>query len=198
MAFDEEKAAPQPPGEAVEEVAEEVKEEISLADEAAKLRKALEEKSAEAERYLDQWRRTAADFANYRKLQERERQQLIETANASLLLSLLPVLDDMDRALAQIPAEFAETDWVEGVKLVVHKMRLILEKAGLQEITLAKGDMFDPYLHEALQREESDEYPEGSILEICQRGYKLGERVLRPALVKVSQGPAQTGASNAS
>jgi molecular chaperone GrpE len=163
-------------------------------EELAHLRQSLEEQKAKVAEYLDQWRRAMADFANYRKRQERDQAQATLWANAGLLQSLLPVLDDLERALSELPtAEGAgaqEAAWAEGVRLVERKMRTTLEKSGLQEITSEKGLTFDPNLHEAVSNEESAELPEGTILQTARRGYRLGERVLRPAMVKVAKAPA--------
>ena len=160
-------------------------------DEMAQLRQSLEEQKARAAEYLDQARRAVADFANYRKRQERDQAQATAWANANLLQSLLPVLDDLERALNDLPSGGQQAAWAEGVRLVERKMRTTLEKAGLQELPSERGCAFDPNMHEAVLYEESAELPEGAILETARRGYKLGERVLRPAMVKVAKAPVR-------
>lgn len=190
-----------PPQEAVDErITSKTGDQVAeKADELARLQQALEEESARSAEYLDQWRRTAADFANYRKRQEKERQQMADWAKAGLFAELLPVLDDLGRALDKVPAAHEDSEWVQGVRLVEQKMRTALEKAGLKEIEIAAGDPFDPTRHEALFYEESAEQPENNILQVLRKGYMLGERVLRAALVSVSKGTpsaeAETDAS---
>ncbi len=160
-------------------------------DELTALQKLLEEQKALVVEYLDQWRRTAADFANYRKRQEQEQQQRVAWANADLMINLLPVLDDLERALNELPNGGAEAAWAEGVRLVERKMRTTLERAGLEEIGAGKGQLFDPNLHEAVLYEESSNEAEGNIIETVRKGYRLGDRVLRPAMVKVARSPTQ-------
>ena len=157
--------------------------------ELAACQKSLEEQKALAAEYLDQLRRAAADFANYRKRQEREQQQRAAWANAELLLSLLPVLDDLERALQELPVNGQEASWAEGVRLVARKMQATLQKAGMEEINAARGQPFDPNVHEAVMYEPSAEVAEAAIIQVVGRGYKMGERVLRPAMVRVARTP---------
>jgi len=149
------------------------------------LEQQLAEAKAQAAEYLDQWRRTAADLSNYRKRTEREREEITRFSNAALLTRLLPVIDDFDRAMVALPADLRHLTWVEGVALIEHKLRLILEGEGLKPIE-AVGKPFDPERHEAVVREETDAYPDGQVIAELQRGYELNGRVLRPALVKVA------------
>ncbi|NLS78577.1 MAG: nucleotide exchange factor GrpE [Chloroflexi bacterium] len=153
----------------------------------AELEKALAEQTAKAAEYLQQWQRAAADFSNYRKRQERDQQQMTKWANASLLRELLPVLDDLQRALSDLPAEAQSSGWGQGVELVERKMRLAFQKSGLEQVVAEPGVPFDPTVHEAVFYEESADYPEGAILQVLRQGYKLGDTVLRPAMVKVAK-----------
>ena len=166
-------------------------EEKTETDELAQLKQSLEEQKNKAAEYLDQWRRAIADFSNYRKRQERDQAQATAWANANLLQSLLPVMDDLERALNDLPSGDQQSAWAEGVRLVERKMRTTLEKAGLQEVPSERGAAFDPNLHEAVLYEEDAELPEGAISQTARRGYKLGERVLRPAIVKVAKAPTR-------
>ena len=148
----------------------------------------LTQAQAKADEYLDQWRRTAADFSNYRKRTAREREEATRFSNAALLGKLLPVLDDFDRAMASLPADLRHLTWVEGVALIQYKLHLIMEGEGLKPIEAA-GQPFDPQWHEAILREETSSYPDGQVIAELQRGYELHGRVLRPSLVKVAVAP---------
>lgn len=150
----------------------------------------LAEAKAQAQEYLDSWRRAAADLSNYRKRAEREREELTRFSNATLLGRLLPVIDDFDRAMVALPADLRHLTWVEGVALIEHKLRVIMETEGLKPIE-AVGKPFDPERHEAVLREETASYPEGQVIAELQRGYELHGRVLRPALVKVAVAPSE-------
>lgn len=143
----------------------------------------LETQLAEAK---DSWMRAVADFQNYKRRVERDRQDLIKNAGASLLLKLLPVLDDFDRAAANIPAEIAATSWWGGTQLIQQKLRGLLESEGVSEIP-AVGQPFDPNLHEAVLYEEAGEGQGGQVIAELQKGYKLYDRVLRPTMVKVGK-----------
>ncbi len=148
---------------------------------------------AQAAEYLDQWRRTAADFANYRKRIEKEREEAARFAGALLVSRLLPVLDDLERAMASLPVELRLLTWVDGVSLVERKLELVLEGEGLKPIAAA-GQPFDPTRHEAVIREETAAHPDGQVIAELQRGYELRGRVLRPALVKVAVAPTPQAA----
>jgi molecular chaperone GrpE len=157
--------------------------------EIARLQAALDEQTAQAKEYLDQWKRAAADFANLRKRQAKEQEEMRQWANARLIQDLLPVLDDLDLALKTLNDQELKNDWAQGVQLVAHKMRTTLERSGVQEITVELGTPFDPAVHEAIFYEETTNIPEGSVSEVIRQGYKLGDRVLRPAMVKVAKAP---------
>lgn len=149
----------------------------------------LEKARAQAHEYLDSWRRTAADLANYRKRVEREREEVARFSTAMLLTRLLPVLDDFERAMATLAPELSQLSWIGGVALIERKLSLILEEQGLKPIPAA-GQPFDPAKHEALMREETTAFPDGQVIAELQKGYELHGRVLRPALVKVAVAPA--------
>ena len=109
-----------------------------------------------AEEYLANWQRTQADFLNYKRRAEQERLDFNSYANANLLCGILPVLDDLERAISSIPEEIAEDDWVEGVRLVERKFKTSLEGQGVKAIN-ALGEPFDPNLHEAIRQEKGEE-----------------------------------------
>ena len=151
----------------------------------------LEERIAllerEKEELIDDLKRVAADFDNYRKRALRDQEALVARAHERLVKELLPVLDDLERAL-EAAEEHEEAKLEEGVRLVQRELRSTLSKEGLVEI--ATDGEFDPHVHEALLTQPSDE-DEGAIVEVIQKGYRLGDRVLRPARVVVSQGPRE-------
>ena len=176
-----------------EEVAEEtaaVREEPEEAgDELERLQGELEEAKAQTAEYLDGWQRTQAEFSNYKKRQEAGRVQVTTLANATLLRKLLPVLDDFERAIETLPADLSQLTWCEGILLIKHKLCAVLESEGAKPIE-TDGQTFDPRYHEAVTHEEVSGYEEGQIIGEVQRGYMLGEWVLRPALVRVARAPA--------
>jgi molecular chaperone GrpE len=141
---------------------------------------------AERDEAVDHWKRTAADFDNFRKRTTREREKYMTFANERLVGELLPILDDLERAL-QAAAEHEEARLEEGVELVHRELASLLERHGVKEIETS--GMFDPHVHEALVAQPS-EADEGSVLDVIQKGYTLGERVVRPARVVVA-GPQQ-------
>ena len=140
----------------------------------------------EAAEYKDQWLRSAADFKNFKRRTDQERADLIRGASAGLLLKLLPVVDDLDRALNSVTPDVASTPWFSGFKLIPQKLQMILESEGVLPIA-ALGEDFDPNLHEAVIYEKAGEGQEGKIIADLQKGYKLRDRVLRPTMVKVGQ-----------
>jgi molecular chaperone GrpE len=151
------------------------------------LRQRLAEAEAKVEDYLDQWRRAAADLANYRKRVEKEQAEFSRYANAALITRILPLLDDFQRAFRTVPDNLRGLTWMDGVALIYRRLQAILEAEGLT-LMETEGQSFDPLLHEAVTYEESEEHEEGQIIGEVQRGYKLGDRVLRPALVRVAKG----------
>ena len=148
------------------------------------LRGALTEQKEKAETYLANWQRAEADFSNYKKRAEQERDELGNSANAALILSLVPVLDDLERAFTSLPLKSVDRTWIEGMTLIHRKLRSVLEAQGLTEIH-AVGEPFDPSLHEAVAHHEGEE---GVVIGEVQRGYKLNDKVLRPTLAVVGKG----------
>jgi molecular chaperone GrpE len=161
-----------------------VEAEIEQVEDIGTLQQALAEEKEKAEKYLASWQRSQADFANYKKRSEQEKEEIIEFANSMLLCNLLPIIDDLERAFASVPAEFDESHWTEGIRLIYNKLKTTLEVQGLTEIE-AQGEPFDPRLHEAVMQQEGEE---GVVLGETQKGYKFKERVIRPSLVIVGRG----------
>jgi molecular chaperone GrpE len=157
-------------------------------DELAALNAALAEAEARAAEYLDGWQRARAEFANYRRRQEQQRKQMQVTAKANVLMRLLPVMDDLKRALEAVPEEIECDSWVSGVEQVQRKWQAALEREGLSALPVVAGEPFDPNLHEALTHEPSAEVEAGKVIEVVQPGYEVDGVILRPALVRVSSG----------
>jgi molecular chaperone GrpE len=153
--------------------------------------------AAKADEYRDQLLRTAADLDNYKKRAAREKQEAIKFANESLLGKLIPVLDNFDMALAAVSSaqgekdQSASTDSLQqGVSMIQQQLRQALADAGLEEIN-ATGQPFDPNYHEAVSQQESADVPEGHVVQQLRKGFKLRERLLRPATVIVAKAPGK-------
>lgn len=147
------------------------------------LRKQLEETEARASEYKDSWMRSQAEFQNYKKRIERDNELMRATMKGDIVRKILPVLDDLERALQNRPAG---ESWAGGIELIVRKFQSVLESEGIKRIE-AEGREFDPNFHEAISNEPSDEVESGHVIAVVQNGYMLGERVIRPALVRVAQ-----------
>ncbi len=154
-------------------------------EEAVSLEERLEEAEAQAAEYLDGWQRARAEFANAKKRLEKSRVEARRNATVEVIGKLLPVLDDFERALENVPDEIAEDGWFEGIALIDRKLHDILKSENIERIDTV-GKPFDPNLHEAVLQEESDEYESGVVIKELQSGYKLDERVIRPAMVIVA------------
>jgi molecular chaperone GrpE len=153
------------------------------------LKARLEEAEAKRDEHLDDLQRVAADFDNYRKRVARDQASQAARAHERLVKELLPVLDDLERAL-QAAANHEEATLEEGVRLVHRELSSALAREGLAEIDT--NGRFDPHVHEALLSQPS-EAEEGSVIEVLQKGYRLGDRVLRPARVVVAASPEERG-----
>ena len=160
--------------------------------EAGELESELVEARRRAEEYLNDLRRVAADFDNYRKRVARDSQAQVQRAAESIVSELLPVLDNLERAV-DASEHHEEAQVAEGVTRVRMQLADLLRRRGLEEIEAEPGEVFDPHMHEALSHQPS-EHPEGTIAAVWQRGYRLGDRVVRAARVVVSSGPADADA----
>ena len=143
---------------------------------------ALEKKAKE---YMDGWMRERADFANYKKRVDTQLRDSAQNAAVEALVTLLPVIDDFERAMANVPPELAGNPWLNGVSMIQRKFQKMLDDQGVT-ILDPVGDVFDPSRHEAVGMEDSDQVESGHIAVTLQKGYLHGDRVLRPALVKVA------------
>jgi len=167
-----------------EDLNSEVGPEVAEVEDIEVLKQALAEEKAKAETNLAGWQRAQADFINYKRRIEQEKEEIGKFANSILVLDLLPSLDDLERALTSIPDDLANLSWVDGIRLIERKLRGILEAQGLSPIQ-ALGEPFDPNLHEAAMQGKGKE---GIVVEELQKGYKFHDRVIRPARVVVGNG----------
>jgi molecular chaperone GrpE len=141
----------------------------------------LETTRAERDRYLDQLQRSVAEFANYRRRSEQERAQLVPMVRRDVLAQFLPVLDDFERAMAQVPEDRREDTWIVGLAMIESKFRNVLERSDVRAID-PTGEPFDPAMHESVA---SDPGTSGStVVEVYQKGYAIGDVLIRPAMVK--------------
>lgn len=147
------------------------------------LKKKLAEAESRASDYKDSWLRSQAEFQNYRKRLERDNEMMYTSMKGDIFKKVLPVLDDLERALQN---RSAEDPWANGIELIVRKFQNILESEGLKKIE-AVGKEFDPNFHEAISHEPANGVHSGHVIDVVQNGYMLGERVIRPALVRVAQ-----------
>ncbi|HUJ09273.1 MAG TPA: nucleotide exchange factor GrpE [Verrucomicrobiae bacterium] len=157
----------------------------------------LKAAAAKADENWDKFLRTAADLENYRKRVAREKEELARYTAERVVAALLPVLDNLERALEAAKQQGNQTALIEGIQQVQNQFRRTLEEFGLEEVVAHTGHPFDPNIHEAVGHAPSAEHPEGQVLELLQRGYKLADRLLRPARVVVSKGPPDAGQSEA-
>jgi len=162
----------------------EVEPEVTEAEDVGALKQSLAEEKARAEGYLANWQRAQADFINYKRRNEQDKDEVSKFANTLLMLSLLPILDDLERAFTSIPPHLARLTWVDGIRLIERKLQANLEVQGLSQIK-ALGEPFDPKFHEAAMHSKGKE---GIVIEELQKGYKLYDRVIRPAMVVVGNG----------
>jgi len=156
------------------------------------LKQSLQTEQKKAEEYLANWQRAQADFINYKRRTEKEKEELGELIRSVMVLKLLPVLDDFERAIAVEPDKSLDPKWVEGVKIIERKLRSILESEGLSPI-VCTGEQFDPYLHEAVRQVCGED---GKVLGEAQKGYKFNDKVLRPSKVVVGNGETENKSDN--
>lgn len=143
--------------------------------------------TAERDDYLDQLLRSRAEFANYRRRIEQERQVLRDVVQRDVLAQFLPVIDDFNRGLAAIPESERADSWVQGITMIQSKLNGILERAGIKEVD-ALHQPFDPALHEAVATDPGSKGD--TVVEVYQKGYRLGDLLVRPAMVKTGDAPA--------
>lgn len=170
-------------------MSEEIKQENTATPETEKKEKKKSKKDAELEALRaeldtknDQLMRTAAEFDNFKKRTERERASIAEFAKAGLIKQLLPILDNIDRAAT---ADHDSADYIKGIEMIVKQFEAIVSNLNIEEIA-KEGDTFDPNFHEAVMHIEDETLGENVIVQVLQKGYKIGDTVIRAAMVKVA------------
>lgn len=149
------------------------------------LMQALIAAQQEAQANMDGWQRARAEFANYKKRETRKKSELHQRASLDTLQSLLPVIDDFDRAFENVPQDIRENPWFDGVAMIQRKLETLLEKYQIEAID-PTGEPFDPNFHEAIGADDSSEVESGHVTATLQKGYRAGKTMLRPALVRVA------------
>lgn len=180
---------PQPNGEHVE-----TPESANGADQAAaaaeSIRSELEALKAKSAEYLEGWQRSRAEFANYKRRVEKEQSDTYQNASARVITRFLDVNDDFDRAIKEKPADPTDAEalakWAAGIELIQRKLHNLLEAEGVERLE-AEGKPFDPQCHEAVTQEDSETHEAGQVIGVVRQGYKLGDRVIRPAMVRVAK-----------
>ena len=147
------------------------------------LKRQLEEAETKLADSVDGWQRSQAEFQNYKRRVERDHEMMRSDMKGDIVKKILPVLDDLERALQNRPAD---EPWADGIELVVRKFQNVLDGEGVKKIE-AEGVEFNPNFHEAISNEPNEEVESGYVIAVVQNGYMLGERVIRPALVRVAQ-----------
>jgi len=146
----------------------------------------LDDMRQKVDEFSDGWQRERAEFANYRKRIERDRESQKQNNRIDVIKKYLAVHDDFERAMKTIPQESVQESWLEGLKLIDQKLKTLLEGEGIAPIP-TENSAFDPVLHEAISHEENPDFESGQIIEVVQKGYTIGDRVIRPALVRVAK-----------
>lgn len=157
----------------------------AAAAEIEQLQQELEKVRAQSAENFDGWQRERADFVNYRKRIERDQAQTLQNMTGNIAKRFLPVVDDLERALKNKP-QSDSASWADGIELILRKLINSLEAEGVKRME-ADGQIFDPSMHEAISHEDSPNHESGQIIEVVQQGYMIGDRVLRPALVRVAR-----------
>lgn len=146
----------------------------------------LSKTRSEAAEYLEGWQRSRAEFANFKKRVERDQALVYQNAASSVIRRYIDVIDDLERALKNSPQSGEGLAWAGGIELIYRKFLSILESEGVTQMD-PTGEIFDPNLHEAVTSEDSPDHESGEIIEVLQKGYLIGDRVLRPAMVRVAR-----------
>lgn len=147
----------------------------------------IEKLEGELDDAKDSWLRCRADFDNYKKRVQRDSARSYQDAMASILKIFLSASDDLERALKNKPEGEGVDGWVNGIELILQKLNNQMKNQGVERMDVKPGDEFDPTIHEAITQEESPDFTEGQIIEVVQPGYRIGDRVIRPAMVRVAR-----------
>ena len=151
------------------------------------LQSECESLKAQSAEYLDSLQRERASFANYKKRVDQDNALVYDNALADLIKAFLPVVDDLERALKNSPSDPETDPWISGIALILQKLMKTLQAKGVSVLNVQPGDAFDPAVHEAVTHEENPVFSDSQVIEVVQNGYKLKDRVIRPALVRVAK-----------
>ncbi len=186
---EEKNQTPQDPAKDDQEGAEEEQPMVALTfDEFDAMEKKIESLQAEVEEKQDQYLRTRADFENYKKRVLRDATRSYQDAMTSVMKIFLGVADDLERALDNKPKGAEELEsWLNGLELIHQKLINQMKNQGVERMAVNPGDEFDPNIHEAITQEEHPDFTEGQIIDVVQPGYRISERVIRPAMVRVAR-----------
>lgn len=149
------------------------------------LQKTMSEALSKSNEYFEGWQRERADFNNYKRRIERDAVMNQQSATINVVRKYLVILDDLDRALKNRPAGGDGAAWANGIELIYRKLMTLIENEGVQRFGEA-GEYFDPNRHEAITQEPGSSFESGQIIEVVQSGYQLGDRIVRPAMVRVA------------
>ena len=147
----------------------------------------LEEAKKKEQENLESWQRERADFSNYKKRIERDQETAKNSYKADVLKKFIPVLSDLVLAYQHRPEDGEAASWAEGIELIIRKFNSILENDGLKKIDVKAGDKLDPNIHMAVSYEENDEFGSEEIIEVLKNGYRMGDKVIEPAIVRVAK-----------
>ena len=156
-------------------------------DEYDALEKEIESLREEFEEQKEGWLRTRADFENYRKRVQRDAARSYQDAMSTILKIFLQVSDDLERALKNRPKDEEVQNWVNGIELIHQKLMNQMKNQGVERMDVQPGDEFDPNIHEAITQEENPDFDEGQIIDVVQPGYRISDRIIRPAMVRVAR-----------
>ncbi len=173
---------------AEEEAAAEQEDQVTLSKaEFDELNKALKEAKKKGEENHEAWIRERADFSNYKKRMDRDQELMRSKFKSDVLEKFLPVLDDLKLAYQHRPEDGEAAAWAEGIELIIRKFSSVLENEGMAQIDAKPGDKLDPNIHMAVSSEDSEEFGSDEIIEVLQNGYRMGEKIVRPAMVRVAR-----------
>jgi len=158
----------------------------SLRNQLKAVKEELKSTDKEAGEYLDYLKRLKAEFENYKRRSQKERERIVSWSKEDLIKQFLPVLDDLEGAVDSSQQSNNLASLMEGMRMILEKLKAVLQKQGLQEVK-AEGEEFDPHFHEALMSVDLAEYPDNLVVEEMRKGYKLNNKILRPAMVKVNK-----------
>lgn len=156
-------------------------------DEYDAMEKEIESLQSELEEQKDGWLRTRADFENYRKRVKRDATRSYQDAMTNVLKIFLSAADDLERALKNQPEDKQVQNWISGIELIHQKMLNQMKNQGVERMDVNPGDEFDPNIHEAITQEEHPDFEEGQVIDVVQPGYRIQDRIIRPAMVRVAQ-----------